>query len=141
MIQRKQSVYLVLAALAVIAALISGGVGGGWAVDAFVGYVLSALLSGLATVALTVVALFAYGNRSLQHRIVVLAQILDLAFLVVLIGGMAMAGRMNLFGGDPGSVVRLVTLGMPLLAYVFLYLARKGVQADIELIRSMDRLR
>jgi hypothetical protein len=32
-------------------------------------------------------------------------------------------------------------LAMPILAYVFFLLARRGIDHDIELVESMDRLR
>ena len=41
--------------------------------------------------------------------------------------------------GVAGST--LTALVLPVLAYVMFYLARRGIANDIELVRSMDRLR
>jgi hypothetical protein len=41
----------------------------------------------------------------------------------------------------PASTSVYLTLLMPIVAYVFLRLARRGVEKDIALVRSMDRLR
>jgi hypothetical protein len=32
-------------------------------------------------------------------------------------------------------------LGLPILAYLLFFLARRGIDHDIELVKSMDRLR
>jgi hypothetical protein len=39
------------------------------------------------------------------------------------------------------SAGKVVAMSLPVVAYIMLFLARRGITADIKLVRSMDRLR
>lgn len=140
MIQRIQTFYLGAGVIALIAVLFlqlsNGAVAASqaWFVPACV------ILGGLAVVA-AAVAVFLYKDRSKQRRVIVLAQTITVLFLLVLYGGLYFADALYIRttqGIDVGMVVFLL---LPLVAYLFFYLARRGVEKDIKLVRSMDRLR
>lgn len=141
MIQRLQSLYLLFAALFVTLFLVFGEV---WytvvaAIYPWVTPVALALGGGTAVVALVAVAL--YKNRQTQRKVILAAQWLDLAFILVLVGvlvGISLSDDMTL---GPAATSVYLTLIMPIVSYVFLRLARRGVEKDIALVRSMDRLR
>ena len=106
----------------------------GWLMPVMLGLGVAALVAALA-------AIFFYKRRETQAKVVTAAQWLDLLLLVVL----AVALGLLSFGtdaelGETGAVGVAVLL-MPVFAYVALRLAKRGVQKDIDLVRSMDRLR
>jgi hypothetical protein len=43
--------------------------------------------------------------------------------------------------GGPDAPWKLIAVLTPFVAYALFFLARKGIERDIELIRSVDRLR
>jgi hypothetical protein len=141
MIQRLQSLYLLFAALFVTLFLALGEV---WytVVAAFYPWVTPvALALGGLTALVALVAVFLYKNRQAQRKVILAAQWLDLAFVLVLVGaivGILLSDDVSL---GPASTSVYLTLLMPIVAYVFLRLARRGVEKDIALVRSMDRLR
>lgn len=138
MIQRIQSLYLVAAALLLALFAVLGDT---WAVAiaqeqswlGIVGYVLAALT---ALVALVAVGL--YKNRQQQRKVIHLAQWLDLVLVVVVLVGLYLAFGSDTFVAPVGYY--LVAL-QPIAAYVLLRMARQRVTADIDVVRSMDRLR
>ncbi len=138
MLQRLQTLYLVLGAL-LLALFV--GVGGTWA-EAIgdsvpwlgtLGYVLAGIT---ALVALVAVALFK--DRATQRRVIAAAQWLDLALVTVVMIGLYIA-----FDSSAGTapVGYYLVAMMPIVAYVLLRMARQRVVADIERVRSMDRIR
>ena len=138
MIQRIQSLYLVAGALllALFAAL-----GETWAAaiaeeQAWLGTLGYVLAGVTALVALVAVAL--YKDRPLQRRVILAAQWLDLALVVVVLVGLYLAFDSSDFTAPVGYY--LVAL-QPVVAYVLLRMARQRVAADIETVRSMDRIR
>lgn len=141
MIQRKQSIYLLLGAAALSIIFLLDGVADSQAAETLVWYVPSLVATGAATVILAVVAIFLYENRVLQQKVVVGVQVLNLIFIVLLASGMVLTGTLDLPTSGPDAVDRWLVLLLPVVAYVFFYLARRGIQSDIELVRSMDRLR
>ena len=138
MIQRLQTLYLVLAAL-LLALFV--GLADGWAsaIAADTAW-LGGLGYGLAVVTAVValVAVGLYKNRALQRRVIHAAQWLDLALVVVVLVGLFVVT-------DPGAPTVPVGLYLvalqPIVAYILLRMARQRVTADIETVRSMDRLR
>lgn len=138
MIQRIQTVYLILGVAAVASTFFTGGLtavahsGDAW----FMPTAASAI--GLAS-ALGVVAVFLYGDRKRQRGLILLTQYLTLALLVLLLVGMQGAGYLPRIQNAEAS--SWLTIVMPLAGYVFFLLARRGVEADIKLIESVDRLR
>lgn len=141
MIQRIQTIHLLFAAG--LAGLFLG-LGGGWAALATdVAPWLVGLGYGLAglTAAAALVAVFLYKNRPTQRQAVRVAMVLDLLLVVTAVGAVvarAVGGEGELSSAEIASAS--VAL-LPVFAYVFLGLASQGVRRDIELIRSVDRLR
>ena len=138
MIQRLQTLYLVLAAL-LLALFV--GLADGWASTIAVDSSwLGGLGYGLAVVTAVValVAVGLYKNRALQRRVIYAAQWLDLALVVVVLVGLFVVTDPE----APTAPVGLYLVALqPIVAYVFLRMARQRVTADIETVRSMDRLR
>ena len=138
MIQRIQSLYLVAGAL-LLALFVA--LGDTWAAaiaeeQRWLGTLGYALAGVTALVALVAVAL--YKNRDLQRRVIYAAQWLDLALVVVVLVGLYLAFDSDSFQAPVGYY--LVAL-QPIVAYLLLRMARQRVSADIETVRSMDRIR
>lgn len=142
MIQRIQSVYLLLSALALGALFFFDSIWQsraaevyGWFVPALTGLILAAGVVGF-------VAIFLYGDRPRQRRVVFGAQVLTVLLVAVLYVGFYLTGELSLDAAGGGlDVDKLFVLFLPVVAYVFYYLARRAIKSDIELVRSMDRLR
>lgn len=141
MIQRIQTVYLLLGAL-----LLSGmglfdtpwgspaAAQYGWFVPALIGFLV-------VTVGTAVVAIFLYDRRKTQRQVVVGVQVLTLCVAGVLYGGLYMARALS-FTGITGILWdKSIVLILPILAYGLFLLARRGIESDIELVESMDRIR
>ncbi len=138
MIQRIQSLYLVAGAL-LLALFVALGDTWASAIAAELGWLgtLGYALAGVtALVALIAVALFK--NRELQRRVILAAQWLDLVLVVVVLVGLYLAFDSSDFVAPVGYY--LVAM-QPIVAYVLLRMARQRVTADIQTVRSMDRIR
>lgn len=138
MIQRIQSLYLVAGAL-LLALFVA--LGSTWATaiaqeQAWLG-TLGYVLAGV-TALVALVAVFLYKNRELQRKVIHAAQWLDLALVVVVLVGLYLAFDSDDFVAPVGYY--LVAL-QPIVAYVLLQMARQRVTADIQMVRSMDRIR
>ena len=141
MIQRIQSVYLLLGALALASVLLFDEVWRGVAAEVLPWFAPALLVLGGLTIALALVALFLYKNRERQRTVVVGVQWLTVLWMAAFYGGLFYGGQLQVeAGGDPVAA-SLLALLVPVLAYVFFFLARRGIQKDIALVRSMDRLR
>ena len=116
MIQRIQTVFLVLGAVALAALLLfdvvwtSAATAQGWFTPAVIG------IDGLA-IATALGAIFLYKNRPKQRRVIVVAQVLTTVLLLVFCVGLYLANAL------------------------YVRTARRGVEKDINLVQSMDRLR
>ena len=142
MIQRIQSVYLFFGALLLALVVVFSNAWTSTVVALhtslpWVVYALSAV-GGL----IGFVAVFLYKDRKMQAQAIAVAQWLDLALILVLVAALGMFS----FGGSqqstlPSSAMTYVVLLMPAAAYILFSLARRAVRKDIELVRSMDRLR
>ncbi|MEM1054131.1 MAG: DUF4293 family protein [Bacteroidota bacterium] len=136
MLQRIQSLYLLLGgALLVVFAVFSDVWSAGIRADmSWLGSVGLGLAGASAAIAFVAVALFK--DRSRQRQIILVAQIATLLTVAAAVGG--------LFLRDPEIAATqgayLLALA-PVVAYVLLRLAQRGVDADIKLVKSMDRLR
>lgn len=137
MIQRIQSLYLVSAGLLLVLFLALYDQWGPLldAVQPWLDSVTVTLAVATALVALVGVGL--YKNRALQARVVAAALWLDLGTVAAALTGFFLA----LQGGGPVPVGASLAVVAPLVAYVLLRMARRGVQRDIETVRSMDRIR
>jgi hypothetical protein len=141
MIQRVQTVYLLAAAL--VLGLFLGFVDLWLALAAEAFGWLGPVVYGLGglTAVVTLAAVLLYKQRATQAKVIAAAQWLDLLLFVVLAGVVGyLSFRTDADVTAPGAVGFAVLL-LPVFAYVALRLARMGVQKDIDLVRSMDRLR
>jgi hypothetical protein len=141
MIQRIQTVYLLLGALALGAIGFFNVPWGDPAARQYVWFVptLIGLLGVTGATALG--AIFLYDRRKTQRTVVYAVQLLSIVFAGVLYGGLYSAGTLTFT--DPTGVLwgRSTVLLLPIIAYVFFRLARRGIENDIELVESMDRIR
>ncbi len=136
MIQRIQSVYLGLAAVALTGMLSTGVVFGSGPYTLW-GTLTSAVLAILAAVG----AIFMYSVRHKQRMVVVMAQLCTLLAAVILCGTLYLDDELYVHTHAGLEWDRLLTVTLPLCAYVLLILARRAITRDIKLVRSIDRLR
>jgi ABC-type multidrug transport system fused ATPase/permease subunit len=142
MIQRRQTIYLVLGALAMGALFFLGPLWSGPAAKQFGWFTLAAaVLAGL-TAAGALGAVCLYRNRSRQRAVVAGVQVLTALTAVLLFVSYYAAGALGL-RGESGAldIAQIVFLVLPVAAYVLFFLARRAIRSDIELVKSMDRLR
>ena len=136
MVQRIQSVYLVLAALLLAGFLALPStwhlVTGTWT---RVGILAFALLA----IGCTAWALLLFKNRSRQMRVIEAARIGVMLLVAVFFGHIYFSG--TLLRPDLMEPQILICVGIPVVTFVLLFLARRGVARDIRLVRSADRLR
>ena len=141
MIQRIQSVYLFFGALflALIVVFSNAWMDAAAALHTLLPWVVYALsaVGGL----IGFVAVFLYKDRKMQARIVTAAQWLDLALIIVLVAALGMFTFGSEQSAPPPSAMAYVVLLLPAGAYILFGLARRAVKKDIDLVRSMDRLR
>ncbi len=141
MIQRIQSIYLLAASLVIGGAFFVDEVWTGPAATTQVWFLPASMaILGLVAVA-AFLSIFLYSNRVFQRKFVTAVQVLLLTGIVALFGGQVMAGTLPNATSSGDSVGEWIVLAIPLASYVFLYLARRAIDADIRLVKSMDRLR
>jgi predicted membrane protein len=141
MIQRIQTVYLALAALALGVFALVGFVPDtdvvaspewpGWLAA------LSRILAGLAAAG-AVWSIFRYADRTEQRTLVARLQWLVIASVVAQV--IVMYLFPEVLGFEERGLPALLVL-LPLIGYALLMLARRAVDRDIALVKSMDRLR
>ena len=137
MIQRIQSIYLLLAALATIAFIFLpfGTVvyqGAPMTLTCTINPPLWICNAVLALV--SVISIFLFSNRKLQMRIIFLTIIYSILFILLFSAGLYLHIRNDRFHPQPALL-------LPVFALIFNFLAYKGVKHDEELVKSMDRLR
>ena len=141
MIQRIQTVYLVLGAVALLALFLFEGVWQGAAAESQAWFTPTVLItSGLAAL-VALAAVFLYKTRPKQRQVIVFAQVLTVLHIVMLYGGLYLADALYVRTAAGVDVNMLIALLLPVVAYILFFLARRAVTKDIELVRSMDRLR
>ncbi|MBR6979455.1 MAG: DUF4293 domain-containing protein [Prevotella sp.] len=153
MIQRIQTIYLLVALLLTavclsipVAVFEPEGMGGDvvmynlWmnmadGTRVFTPWPLFALL--LLTCPLCVFAIFTYKNRKLQAGLCLSCFLLDFIW----IGVFSLMFYLKI--ADPDVKIGNIVFGtgLPFLAAVFFFLARRGIKKDDKLIRDMDRIR
>lgn len=142
MIQRIQTVYLVLGALALGALGFfevpwSGAAArqSAWFVPSLIGLVV-------VTAVLAFGAIFLYkdqAQRKTQRTVVVGVQVLTVLLAGVLYVGLYRAGTLA-FTGPTGILWgRSIVLLLPIVAYVLFRLARRGIETDIERVDRMEQ--
>ena len=97
------------------------------------------LLLAVAYVALLAVSL--YKNRDGQAKVIGAAMVLDALLALAMMAAIGAAVLASDLPVDGNLAVEASVALLPVGAYLFLHLARRGVRRDIELVRSMDRLR
>lgn len=138
MIQRIQTLYLALAAVAAVLLLFLPVVAVGPSAEGaqpdavHASEAAGALVAALAMAAVALGAIFLYGNRPLQARLGGLGIVAALAF-----AGLLLAGEADAFD----RLRPLAGAALPLLYLLFVGLAIRGIHADERLVRSMDRFR
>jgi hypothetical protein len=142
MIQRIQTVYLVLGALAAGALFFLDSLWSGAVVQQFGWFTpVTAALAGLTAVG-ALATVFLYNNREAQRSVTAGLQVLAALLTGGVFVGLYGAGALGLRGtGGTWNVSKIAFLALPIVAYLFFMLARRAIQSDIELVRSMDRLR
>jgi hypothetical protein len=139
-IQRIQTVYLALAGVSFILLLLVGHVFEGVAADTLGWFTPAvAVLAGITALG-SITTIFLYTDRQRQRSAVVSLQFLAVLTMAAYYGGRFMVGEMGIRPED-GAALGVFSLIAPPIGYVFLFMARRGIDRDITLIRSMDRLR
>lgn len=141
MIQRIQSVYLTLGAVALLTLLFLDALWSSRAATAFAWFSPALVILAAVAALVAIGAVFLYKDRKKQRKVVLAAQTLTLVLAVVLCAGFFLADELVLLSGDTTGAGMIVPILLPIAAYVLFYLARRGIENDIALIRSMDRLR
>ena len=140
MIQRIQTLYLLLGVGLLIGVLFVDAI---WAAGGALAWFPPAvfIVGGLAVV-VALIALFLYKQRERQRTLVVAAQVLTVLLMLALYGGLFLADSLYVRSEGGGwEVGLLVGLLLPIAAYLCFTLARRGITRDIQLLRSVDRLR
>lgn len=141
MIQRLQSLYLLFAALFAGLILVVGDPWFRVITPVYPWLTLAVpVIAGL-TALVALVAVFFYKDRKRQRSVVLAAQWLDIVLVLAVGGGIAALAMSDDTALAAAATPVFLTLLLPVVAYVFLRLARRGVEKDIALVRSMDRLR
>ena len=141
MIQRVQTLYILLGVVALLALLAVPPLWESSALGTQVWFgplVVGAL--GI-TVLLAVVAVFRYKNRQQQRQLVLGAQVGTLLTALGIYAGLFLTDELTVYREGILSVGWVLVLVLPMVAYLGFWLARRSIQRDIDLVRSMDRLR
>ncbi len=150
MIQRKQTIFLLLAVVCQIVALtmplaetVSDGFVTGtlhnlfWrdasGVSHFTAWPLCVILSLSAAIGLYTI--FLYKRRPLQATMALVAIVLDLAWYVALLV------VSKAISPDAAQFHPLTATALPAVAIILTFMARRAIQADERLVRAADRLR
>lgn len=141
MIQRIQSLYLLLGAILMVALAFMNAAWQSVTIGfAWFNMGLNSII--IITVVTAVIAIIRYSNRIHQRNLTLLAQVLTLLTMVLLFGGLMIQGRLQVYTEDATlDTVKILAFVLPIAAYVLFYLARFAIQKDIKLVKSMDRLR
>ena len=145
MIQRIQTVYLVLGALALASIGLFDVPWSGPAASQYAWFVPTLVGLLLITAGGAIGAIFLYEGqeqRKRQRTVVISVQVLTLLLAGVMYGGLYFTQALT-FTAPTGEIlwVRSLVLVLPILAYLFFLLARRGIESDIERVESMDRIR
>ncbi len=137
MIQRIQTLYLALVVAALALFLTSSlptASGSDWQAYLIFG-------SGLAALALALVALMKFKQRERQRTFVTAALAVQLVFSAMTYGSLYFSNNLHVQDGGDLDVTRITFLLLPVAAYLFTRLALLGINRDIKIVRSANRLR
>lgn len=136
MLQRIQTIYLFLAALASAGLIFVFSIGENNAGEAvFAQDILLVFGLFLASAALSLVTIFLFKNRKLQFVLGRLNIILNLILL-----GLFVYWSLNI-SGESNISEKGIGMLIPIISIVFLVLANKAIKKDEDLVKSVDRLR
>ena len=141
MIQRIQSIYLLLAVAMLGLEYSFDSVWKGPSAEAYSWF--GPVTMGVFTLAAigSLGAIFLYSQRKRQRSLVVVSQVIALIGLLVLFGTQFMTNSLPSVSASSVSFESWAALVCPILAYLMLVMARRAIDKDIALVRSMDRLR
>lgn len=140
MIQRIQSIYLLLGSIAALAPIYFRH----WIVPAVPGTPLmdtAVQIVAVVTALVALIVIFLYGNREKQYKFTLVVQVLTLILIVSVISVLYL--REN-FPGVADTAITPASLALVLLpfaAYILFLLARRAIKKDIKRVKSMDRIR
>jgi hypothetical protein len=135
MIQRIQSLYLLLGGLAFLATLFFRSV----LTQEQMAWVMPAALGLCVLVTIGTVALiFLYADRKRQLKLVSWLQYLAILAILAVFAGLYLSGGIM---ESTQNIRAMASMVLPVVGYVFIRLAGYRIHKDIELVRSMDRLR
>lgn len=141
MIQRIQSLYLLLGATFLGLFLATSTDTHGEVLNALTWALPAANIVAGLTAFVALLAIFLYKNRAQQAKVIMGALWLDLLLVLIMAGAM---GYISFQAGGAVTPIGLSGYGvllLPIVAYACLRLAQRSVKKDIDLVRSMDRLR
>lgn len=141
MIQRIQTVYLFLGGLALASLGLFDMPWNSTVASSHAWFVPSLVGLLLVTVAAAVWAISLYEERKRQRSVVVGVQMGTILIAGLLYGGLYLTSELAFMGSQGIVWSRATVLALPIAAYVLFFLARRGIDHDIELVKSMDRLR
>lgn len=145
MIQRIQSVWLLLAALSGAglfflnlhqAKVMKEGAETIEKMGASNNFIL--LMLALVVIALPLVAIFLFKNRKKQAQMATLSILADIGFIAV---ALMLISNANNKVPAPTDSTYLPGIVLPVLSLIFSFLAIKGIRKDEKLVKSLDRLR
>lgn len=141
MIQRIQTVYLLLGALALAAMGLFDVPWDDPAAQRYAWFVPSLVGLLVVSAGTALGAVFLYERRKTQRTVVYGVQLLTIVLAGVLYGGLYTTGTLTFT--DPTGILwgRTIVLLLPIAAYALFRQARRGIENDIELVESMDRIR
>lgn len=136
MLQRIQTIYLFLTALASAGLIFVFNIGENAAGEAvFAQDILLVFGLFLASAAISLVTIFLFKNRKLQFVLGRLNIILNLILL-----GLFVYWSLNI-SGESNISEKGIGMLIPIISIVFLVLANKAIKKDEDLVKSVDRLR
>lgn len=136
MLQRIQTIYLLLAALTSAGLIFVFSIGENPSGEAvFAQDILIVFGLFLASAALSLVTIFLFKNRKLQFVLGRLNIILNLILL-----GLFVYWSLNI-SGESNISEKGIGMLIPIISIVFLVLANKAIKKDEDLVKSVDRLR
>lgn len=140
MIQRLQTVYLLLAVVFLAIMFLAQGAWTGVAASTYSWYVPVTMgIFGLSAAG-GVTAIFLYKDRQRQRGFVVLLQYLIVVGMLTKMVATWLTGGFASVMTD-ASFDFWLGFGSPVMTYLMFLMARRGIDRDIALVKSMDRLR
>lgn len=138
MIQRKQTLWLLLAtAAAVLTFMFPFGKGNeinnrdAASIDITPGSNFFILILSIASVAISVITIFFFKDRKLQMKLALLGLV-----IAIIVFALYILEYSKLYNNDP-----YLWALFPLSVIVFYFLAYKGIRSDEKLVKSLDKLR